>query len=89
MLPTHLQLKQRAQMVIARLSKLPESHLIHSIITRARIRSKHKNPDPRFPLAETMKTMHMERLGRLEIIGPKPLAPWSPPAFAEIEVDSD
>lgn len=88
-LPTHLRLKQRAQMVIARLSTLPKDHPIHDVIARGRTRSMHRNPDPQFPLAETMKTMNLKRLNPLEVIDPKPLALWHAPAFADIHVNSD
>ena len=33
--------------------------------------------------------MDLERLDALETIDPTPLAPWSPPAFEEIRIDSD
>jgi hypothetical protein len=36
-----------------------------------------------------MKTMDLERLDALEAIDPRPLAPWLPPAFEEIRIDSD
>ncbi|KAL3251112.1 hypothetical protein ABHI18_010818, partial [Aspergillus niger] len=36
MLPTHLRLKQRAQIVIARFSTLPEDHPVRDVISRAR-----------------------------------------------------
>ncbi|THC88360.1 hypothetical protein EYZ11_012191 [Aspergillus tanneri] len=88
-LPTHLRLKQRAQIVVARLSTLPENHPIHGVIARARIRSGHRNPDPRFPLAETMRTMDLDRLQALETIDPRPLAPWRTPAFTEIDIEHD
>jgi hypothetical protein len=36
-----------------------------------------------------MKTMGLERLDDLETIDPRPLAPWDPPVFEEINIDSD
>ena len=40
-LPTHLRLKQRAQITIARLSTLLQDHPIHEVMARARKRSTH------------------------------------------------
>jgi hypothetical protein len=36
-----------------------------------------------------MKTMNVEQLDGLEIIDPKPMCPWSPPAFVEIDIEPD
>ena len=36
-----------------------------------------------------MKTMQLEQLDRLESIDPKLMAPWIPPAFAEIDIKPD
>jgi hypothetical protein len=43
----------------------------------------------RFPLAEALKTMDLQRLDELETIDPSPLPPWRADPFAEIEVGSD
>lgn len=80
-LPTRLRLKKRAQNVIASLCTLPSSHPIHDVIARAKRRSRNVGSPPRFPLAETMKTMDLERLDALEAIDPRPLTPCRPPAF--------
>jgi ribonuclease HI len=89
MLPTRLRLKQRGQIVAASLSTLPESHPVHGVIKRARIRSTHIGTGSRFPLAETMRTMDLARLQALEKIDPTPLAPWRTPAFTEIDIEPD
>jgi hypothetical protein len=88
-LPTRLRLKKRAQNVITSLYTLPDSHPIHNVLMRAKRRSQNVGSSARFPLAESMKTMDLERLDALETIDPKPLRPWSPPAFAEIRIDLD
>ncbi|KAI3055668.1 hypothetical protein CBS147353_11278 [Aspergillus niger] len=88
-LPTHLRLKQRAQTVIARFSTLPADHRVHEVIARARARSTHTGTGQRFPLAEAMRTMDLSRLQALEIIDPKPLAPWRTPSFTEIDIEPD
>ncbi|EED11837.1 hypothetical protein TSTA_110170 [Talaromyces stipitatus ATCC 10500] len=74
-LPTNLRLKQRAQIVAARLSTLPEDHPGRS--------------GPRFPLAETLRTMDLTRLQALETIDPTPPPPWQTPAFIEIDIELD
>ncbi|KAJ9482792.1 hypothetical protein VN97_g10631 [Penicillium thymicola] len=43
----------------------------------------------RFPLAEVLKTMDVNRLNELETIDPHPLPPWRPDAFAKIELEHD
>lgn len=43
----------------------------------------------RFPLAEALKTMNLDRLGELETINPRPLPPWQAEPFTEIEIQSD
>jgi ribonuclease HI len=88
-LPTRLRLKKRAQDVVASLHTLPCSHPIHDVLERAKRRSQNVGSLPRFPLAEVMKTMDRERLSVLETIDYRPLAPWDPPAFEEIRIDSD
>lgn len=80
-LPTHLRLKQRAQNVIVNLCTLPRDHPIQDVVSRARRRRDNVGSQPRFPLAESMKTMRLEQLDRLETIDPKPMAPWKPPGF--------
>ncbi|BAE66183.1 unnamed protein product [Aspergillus oryzae RIB40] len=88
-LPTHLRLKQRAQITAARLSTLPGNHPIHGVIVRAIARSSHIGSGQRFPLAETMRTMDLNRLQALETIDPTPLAPWRTQPFTEIEIEPD
>jgi hypothetical protein len=56
-LPTHLRLKQRAQIVAACLSTLPKDHPAHSVVARAATRSAHLKPGHWFPLAETLRTI--------------------------------
>lgn len=87
MLPTHLRLKQRAQILAARLSTLPKDHLARAAVERAKIRSRHIGLGHRFPLAEALRTMDLGRLQALEIIDPKPQPPWQTPAFMEIEIE--
>lgn len=43
----------------------------------------------RFPLAEALKTMDVDRLRELETIDPRPLPPWRTNAFTEIELEND
>ncbi|KAI3051528.1 hypothetical protein CBS147353_11591 [Aspergillus niger] len=89
MLPTHLRLKQRAQIVIARISTLPEDHPVHDVISRARVRSTQVSNRAHFPLAETLRTMNLTRLQALERIDPKPQAPWRAQSFTDIEIELD
>jgi len=88
-LPTRLRLKERAQRMVTRWCTLPESHPMHEVTTRAQKRSRLLGSSPRFPLAEVMKTMDLNRLNALETIYPKPLKPWDIPAFEEIKIDPD
>ncbi|THC88516.1 hypothetical protein EYZ11_012034 [Aspergillus tanneri] len=88
-LPTHLRLQQRAQITVAGLHTLPSDHPIREVLERARKRSRNAVARFRFPLAQTIKTMNLERLDAVETIDPKPLAPWIPPAFAEIDIEPD
>jgi ribonuclease HI len=88
-LPTHLRLKQKAQNVIVKLCTLPRSHPIHDVLARARRRRDNVGTRCRFPLAESMKTMNVEQLDGLETIDPKPICPWSLPAFVEIDIEPD
>ena len=89
MLPTHLRLKQRAQILAARLSTLPDDHPARAAVERAKVRSRHIGSGHRFPLAETLRTMDLDRLQALEIIDPKPQPPWQTPAFMEIDIEPD
>ncbi|XP_024085694.1 uncharacterized protein LOC106673621 [Cimex lectularius] len=88
-LPTHLRLKQRAQNVIISLCTLPRDHPIQEVLARARRRRDNIGSRPRFPLAESMKTMRLEQLDGLETIDPKPMIPWDPPGFVEIDIEPD
>lgn len=58
------------------------------MLSRARRRRDHAGigSAPRFPLAESMKTMRVEQFNRLETIDPKPTAPWKLPVFKEIDI---
>ena len=88
-LPTRLRLKRRAQNVVTSLSTLPYCHPIRDVLERARRRSQNIKTSPVFPLAEVLKTMDLGRLSAIETIDPRPLAPWIPPTFEEIEIDPD
>jgi ribonuclease HI len=88
-LPTHLRLRYRAQRTIARLHTLPRDHPIWNALARAQNRRNNVGSYARFPLAEAMKTMVVDRLNELEIIDPRPLPPWRSDAFTEIELEHD
>jgi ribonuclease HI len=88
-LPTPLRLKKRAQNVITSLCTLSDSHPIHNVVARAKRRSFNVGTSARFPLAEAMKTMDLRQLETLETINPAPLAPWAPPVFAEISINTE
>ncbi|CEJ62846.1 Putative Reverse transcriptase [Penicillium brasilianum] len=88
-LPTHLRLRHRAQRTIADLHTLPREHLIWHALTRAQKRRNNIGSYARFPLAEALKTMNVERLSELETIDPRPLPPWRLDSFTEIEIGSD
>ena len=75
LLPTHLRLKQRAQDVIAKLYTLPQDHPMVKVIECTKQRVKLKKNHPKFPLAESMKTMKIKELDDLETIDPRPRAP--------------
>ena len=89
LLPTHLRLKHHAQILAACLSTLPHDHPARTVVERAKIRNRHIGLGHRFPLAETLRTMGLDRLQALEIIDPKPQPPWQTPAFMEIEIEPD
>ncbi|KAI3049910.1 hypothetical protein CBS147353_11666 [Aspergillus niger] len=88
-LPTHLRLRHRAQRTIARLYTLPRGHPIWRALTRAHNRRNNIGSYARFPLAEALKTMTVDRLNELETIDPRPLPPWRTNAFANIELERD
>ncbi|KAF7184036.1 hypothetical protein CNMCM7691_004595 [Aspergillus felis] len=88
-LPTHLHLRYRAQKVIAKLHTLPHSHPIRSALSRAQKRRNNIGTSSRFPLAEALKTMNLERLDELETIDPSPLPPWRTEPLTEVEIGSD
>jgi hypothetical protein len=75
---THLRLRHRAQTTITKLHTLPRKHPIWNALLRAQRRRNHIGPSARFPLAEALKTLLLERLHELEMIDPTPLLP-SPP----------
>ncbi|KAJ5240343.1 reverse transcriptase [Penicillium citrinum] len=88
-LPTHLRLRYRAQRTIARLHTLPRDHPIWNALSRARNRRNNVGSYARFPLAEALKTMNVDRLNELETIDPRPLPPWRVDPFTEIEIGHD
>ncbi|KAJ6185551.1 reverse transcriptase [Penicillium mononematosum] len=88
-LPTHLRLRHRAQRTIARLHTLPRDHPIWSALSRPQNRRNNVGSNARFPLAEALKTMDVDRLNELEMIDPRPLPPWRKDAFTEIELEPD
>ena len=88
-LPTHLRLRHRAQRTIARLHTLPRVHPIWSALSRAQKRRNNVGSYARFPLAEALKTMDVDRLKELETIDPRPLPPWRTNTFSEIELERD
>jgi ribonuclease HI len=87
--PTHLRLRHRAQCTIARLHTLPRDHPIWNALSRAQNRRNNVGSYARFPLAEAMKTMDVDRLNELETIDPRPLPPWRTKAFFEIDIECD
>ena len=87
--PTRLRLKQRAQNVIASLSTLPHDHPIKGVLERMKSRVKRKKNHPKFPFAESMRTMDINQLGDLETIDPRPLEPWRQPVFDKIDIEID
>jgi ribonuclease HI len=88
-LPTNLRLRHRAQQTITRLHTLPRRHPIWSALLRAQKRRNNIGNYARFPLAEALKTMDLQRLNELETIDPSPLPPWRAEPFAEIEIGAD
>jgi ribonuclease HI len=88
-LPTHLRLRHRAQTTIAKLHTLPRKHPIWDTLRRAQRRRNNIGSYARFPLAEALKTMSLERLHGLEMIDPTPLPPWRTEAFSSIEIEPD
>ncbi|OGE46524.1 hypothetical protein PENARI_c208G11671 [Penicillium arizonense] len=88
-LPTHLRLRHRAQNTIASLHTLPRDHPIWDTLRRAQKRRNNIGSYARFPLAEALKTMNLERLGEVETIDPRPLPPWRAESFTDIEFGSD
>jgi hypothetical protein len=88
-LPTHLRLRHRAQRTIARLHTLPRDHPIWDTLSRAQKRRNNIGSHARFPLAEALKTMNVDRLNELEMIDPRPLPPWRREAFADISIKPD
>ncbi|KAL2696035.1 hypothetical protein AAEP93_003335 [Penicillium crustosum] len=88
-LPTHLRLRHRAQRTIARLHTLPRDHPMWSALVRAQNRRNNVGSYSRFPLAEALKTMEVNRLNELETIDPRPLPPWRANSFTDIELEHD
>ena len=87
-LPTRLRLQQRAQDVIARLCTLPQDHPMTKVVERTKQRMKRKS-GLRFPLAESMKTMSITELNGIEIIDPRPKAPWRGLPLEQVEIIQD
>lgn len=88
-LPTHFRLRHRAQSTITRLHTLPRDHLIWSTLQRAQKRRNNIESYSRFPLAQALKTMNLERLQDLEMIHPRLRPLWRTEAFTEIDIGSD
>ena len=88
-LPTHLRLRHRAQSTITRLHALPRKHPIWDALLRAQRRRNNVGTSARFPLAEALKTLSLEKLHELEMTDPTPLPPWRTKAFSTIEVEPD
>lgn len=88
-LPTHLRLKQRGQDVAARLCTLPATHPLNGVMDRVKRRVHRQGTQPRFALAETMRTMDIATLNRLEIIDPTPLEPWHTQVLDKITIEQD
>jgi ribonuclease HI len=88
-LPTHIHLRHRAQTTITKLHTLPRKHPIWDTLLRAQRRRNNIGSYARFPLAEALKTMSLERLRELEMIDPTPLPPWRTEAFSTIEIEPD
>lgn len=88
-LPTQLRLHHRAQRTIARIHTLPRDHPVWTTLLRAQKRRNNIGTSARFPLAEALKIMDLDRLNELETIDPRPLPPWRANAFTEIEIEPD
>ena len=88
-LPTRLRLKKRGQEVVLRLCSLPPTHPLARVMQRVRQRMNRQGTQPRFPLAETSRTIDMGDLESLEIIDPAPLPPWHESESIEITIDPD
>lgn len=88
-IPMYLRLRHCAQRTIARLHTQPRDHLIWSVLFRAQNCRNNVGLYARFPLVEALKTMDVDRLNELEIIDPRPLSPWRPDAFTDIEIEHD
>lgn len=84
-LPTDLRLRPRAQNTITRLHTLPRNHPIWSTLLRAQKRRNNVGSYSRFPLAEALKTMNLDRLAELETIDPRPLPPWRGESFTRLK----
>lgn len=88
-LPTRLRLKQRGQEVVLRLCSLPPTHPLARVMDRVRQRMNRQGTQPRFPLAETTKSLDSGELESLETIDPTPLPPWTRSGSVEITIDPD
>lgn len=56
-------------------------------LLRAQRRRNNLGSYSRFPLAEALKTMNLERLREIKMIDPAPLPPWRPEGFSKIEIE--
>lgn len=72
--PTHLHVRHRAQRTIANLHTLPREHPMWSTLARAQRRRNNIGSYARFPLAEALKTMDLQRINELETIDNRPTA---------------
>jgi hypothetical protein len=68
---------------------LPRGHPIWSALLRAQKRRNNIGNYARFPLAEALKTMDLQRLNEQEMIDPSTLPPWRAEVFAEVEIGPD
>ena len=57
------------------------------MLQRAKRHSENVKTSLVFPLAEIIKTIDLRQLAIIEVINPKPLAPWTPLPFEEIKID--
>jgi hypothetical protein len=89
MLPTYLRLRHRAQSTIFVSTLYPENALFEMRYGEPKNTGNNIGSYVRFPLAEALKTMNLDRLNDLETMDPRPLPPWRTESFTEIENELD